>query len=291
MKKIMLICFIILLNNTYSYITAQTEIPNSNFEDWEVVKNSEGQVLYEELSGSWWGSLNQLRLLGGPVTTTKETDAYHGNFAVRLETKPFGTFSIPGLLSAGYFDTSIPNFMEGRAFTGKPNILKGYYKFNPVNNDSASIYIGVFKFNNEKNELEVIGEGSKVLYEPMAEYTPFEIQIKYYKDDVIPDSIHLTFVSCAAVKGMNNLQFAKVGTTFIFDNIKIEYTNDVQQINIKENFTVNYKSDSKDIIINSSEITTQADFCLYSLTGTMVNKEEIRSNYVVLSNLNLNDGL
>ncbi|MBI5325325.1 MAG: PCMD domain-containing protein [Ignavibacteriae bacterium] len=132
-------------DSTFTY-TDRLAVPD--FEHWKDIKAENGEFLYEDLIGNWWTTLNKLKLIAGPVTATKSTDSYSGDYSIRLETMSYGSFIITGLLMTGVFDPSMPSYViQGKPFTVKPKKFSGYFKYFPANNDSCSIYIGIYKFN------------------------------------------------------------------------------------------------------------------------------------------------
>ena len=167
--------------------TAQTQITNGDFEDWE----EDFTTLFEEPGGDFWATLNPLLLLGGPETVTKDADAHSGSYAARLETKSFGTLIISGLLVSGEFITSDPFIIQGQPFTEMPERFTGYYKYSPVNGDSAIILSRLVKYNSTTDTFDLVAEASLSVRDEVSDYEMFDLEFDYLMPGVEPDSIIL----------------------------------------------------------------------------------------------------
>lgn len=220
--KTLIIPFILLSSS----LSAQFAIPSGGFEQWET--KSQGDASFMTPAGGWWASLNTLRWLGGPVTAEPTTDAHSGNYALKLETKLWGEeLIIPGVMGSGYFDTKAPmgeNLILGRDFSGGlPAKLTGYYKFTPVNNDSAAIYAGFYQYKSETGRRDTIATAELMLKEKINEYRSFSIDINLKSPemaDLQADTIEIVLVSSlggADFKG-------SAGTTLYIDDLAFDYT-------------------------------------------------------------------
>lgn len=195
-------------------------LSDGNFENWILV--TQGNSNFEEPAGGWWTSLNTLNLLGAPITTTKSTDRYEGNYSVKLETKAWGTdFILPGLLASGYFDTSAPigeNVRQGKPFDKRPLSAMGYYKYLSIDNDSAGIYFALTKYNSNLQKRDTIAEAHTAYYQSSQGFELFNLTFNYV-DTLKPDTIIVVFTSSLGGK-----QFiGNVGSTLWIDNVKLVY--------------------------------------------------------------------
>lgn len=122
MKKLLTIPFIL----TILFTKAQN-IHNQSFENWSIES-------YDTLDG--YTTLNQLNLMYFNTTTAnKSTDAFQGNYSIRLETKTNGIDTMYGQFSTGPLGTS------GVPYSQNPDSLVGYYKCNVQPGDTAGILI------------------------------------------------------------------------------------------------------------------------------------------------------
>jgi len=228
MKKYILFVIILLLAVP---AFSQQELPNSGFEEWTEVLNSKNEVMFEAITGEFWDSLNKLRLLGGPVTMEKTDDAHSGNYAVRLETKAFGTFKITGLIISGFFDSKADpgkNMMEGKPFTGMPGKLTSYIKSSPKNGDSSAIYINLTRWNDNKRD--TIAEASIAIGREISEYERFDLLLDYYLQGVQPDTIKVTFLSSVGGRNFTGGEGTQpqLGSAMYVDDVYLEYPSGVK---------------------------------------------------------------
>jgi hypothetical protein len=202
--------------------------PNFDFEEWTKKYNDKDELMYEEPLGGFWTSLNRLRLLGGPVTTERTTESYHGKYAARLETKLFGSFIITGMLLSGEFDpvkySDKANFVnEGQPFFERVADFRGFYKYFGIDNDSASVYIGLTKYNKQLNKKDTIAEASEILSN-CNEYKMFDLKLNYYKD-IQPDTIKIAIISSAGGRNFGDSSTARVGSVLFIDELSLELLN------------------------------------------------------------------
>jgi len=144
-------------------------IPNSDFEVWE-------ESSYQEPVNWVTGNLFAY-LFGGDTCATPTEDAHSGSHAIRIESVEDNMPSEGGLtpIVVGFaipystsfnFSESLPTFDVGF----NPSALTGYYKFEPLEDDTALIYINLI--DDEENTYEM---GWLLLPENV--YTPFEVPL------------------------------------------------------------------------------------------------------------------
>lgn len=196
------------------------QLVEGDFENWTVV--TQGHISFLRPGGDWWDGLNYLSVIGGPITVERTSDAFSGNYALKLETKLWGDeLSIPGILASGHFDPNLPvgeNLVIGKPFTKKPKSFEGYYKYFPANNDTMVIFLALTKYNVNLKVRDTIARGEFTNNIPKDIYTPFSIPINYLVDQN-PDSIHvilLTSVSGKEFKG-------HPGSVLIIDKLSLKY--------------------------------------------------------------------
>lgn len=188
--------------------SAQT-ISDPDFENWTLKGISPN--IWEDPSSSFWGTLNELVGLDGsvggpgPVTCEKVTDAFHGFSAAKITSKQFWTTFIPGLLGTSTLDIPGSTIHLGRPWTLRPDRFSGYYKYAPVNGDSAAIVIMMSKWNPALNAKDTLGFGKMQITATVSTYTPFDVNVNWYDTITQPDSITLLCVSSAGFN-MQNLQ-------------------------------------------------------------------------------------
>lgn len=225
MKKL----YILILSFMAASAMGQTQIPGAGFNNW--TPNSTNT--YYEPAGDWWTTLNTLVSLGAPVTVSPTTDAHSGEYAAKLETKLWGSFLISGLLASGNFVMVEPYIQNGRPYTETPSKFTGWYKYSPVNGDSAGIGAILTKYNTGTGQKDTLATAIKAITNEAQAYTQFEIDFDYKMTGMDPDTIIIVFTSSG--DGANFL--GEVGSTLIIDDILLEYPSGLQE-SLSPEFTI-----------------------------------------------------
>jgi hypothetical protein len=245
-------------------VSSQTQIPEGGFENW--TPNSSGT--YSEPSGNWWTTLNPLASVGAPVTTAPTSDAHSGELAARLETVQWGDFLISGLLSSGEFVFEEPFIKQGRPFSDKPSKFKGWYKYTPVQGDSAGIGAILTRYNTSTQQKDTIADAVIAVSSNITSYTEFVIDFEYTIPDLTPDTIIVVFTSSGDA---SNLQ-GQDGSVLIIDDIILEYATGLQD-NLMPELSLNaFPSPANDRItleVNSFQ-PEDLVFNIYSMDGRLV---------------------
>lgn len=204
-------------------IKAQT-IPNGDFETWQTKNGPAGQ--YEGPAGNWFTS-DELDC--NPLTALKSTDAYSGTYSIKLET---GSCQLAGGEHEGFAVTAFP-------CNARPVYLKGWYKSERTNNDTAEIVISLRKWNNQLGSRQKVGEATLKLYNNINAYASFSLPINYVNGD-LPDSADLMLFSDQASK-------RTLGNKLWIDKLSLE-TNPVSTNNIEVQLTKIYPMPASTII-------------------------------------------
>ncbi|MDE7149282.1 MAG: PCMD domain-containing protein [Bacteroidales bacterium] len=197
MKKTLVLLTALL---TVSLAWAQT-LPDGGFEEWKTGKTHEGTT-YDDLANPFWQTLNVLSTLPpemgtGPVVVFKE-QGQHG-YCPKMESNELTlgekTIFLPGVVGAITVIIDKQTAQFGRPYTGRPEALKGVMRYKPVNNDSAAIFVEVYK-TSESGQRQMITRNEVIYKESVADWTEFNIPLDYLSDET-PDSICVLFVSSA----------------------------------------------------------------------------------------------
>jgi hypothetical protein len=156
---------------------AQTTIPNGDFENWT-----------DEYHIPYWDGMNYDGNFLHIHTFSQTTDSHSGIYAAQVETIYDPLFGvIPGFAFTGTIEVdpaSLSYTLEmGIAVEGRPYHLKGFYKYNPVNNDTMVIVAGMFKWNEAEQDLDSIGGGIFFTSQTTTGYTSFDLPIQYFTED------------------------------------------------------------------------------------------------------------
>lgn len=234
MKKT--IVFLVALSFFAGKAMAQNEVlPDGKFEYWKQVKLYDSEETYDDLSNPFWESLNILATLPpdmftGPVTLFKDKgrSGAEGDFAPKMRSDflKFGEdkeIFLPGVVGAITVLIDDQTAVFGRPFTSRPTAIKGYMKYDPVDNDSASIFVELYKYDEELGARHPIGNVKRIFKEKVEDWTPFELPINYYSDDT-PDTVTVLFVSSAGYdfKDLFNCK-GQIGSTLWVDDVEFVY--------------------------------------------------------------------
>ncbi len=213
-------------------------LPDGKFEQWEQGKLYGDAGTYDDLAHPFWTSLNILAtlppdLFTGPVTLFKDKgrSGADDDFAPKLVSDflHFGAdkeIFLPGVVGAMTVLIDEQTATFGRPFRSRPTALKGYMKYLPVNGDSASIFVKVYKYNEEGGKRVTIGQVEQIFHDSVKDWTAFELPIEYHAD-MEPDSITVLFVSSAGYD-FDDLFNCKgqVGSTLWVDDVEFVYEGD-----------------------------------------------------------------
>jgi len=136
-KEIYLIFLVISMAVT---LNAQNTIPNGGFENWS--------ILYYDQPTTYPVSSNieSMQIMKVP-NVVKTTDAYHGQYAVKVSTFASASGNTVGGWFANASQTTNGDptgWIGGMAYNQMPTGIRGYYKYNVATNDSALVGL-VFK--------------------------------------------------------------------------------------------------------------------------------------------------
>ena len=166
-------------------------IPNGSFENW----TSQAGGIYQDPTG--WGTYNFASITGtAPATATKVAGINSGTFAVKLETaiEDFNNDSeddtLLGTTFLGDLNFLAGTFVDGAAFTARPDSLIAWYKYAPATGDDMGIRLTLSKWNPATQTRDEIATAEYI--DPMAvtNYTRKAIAL-VYSSTLIPDTLSL----------------------------------------------------------------------------------------------------
>lgn len=167
-------------------------IPNNGFENWETF-SATGTM--EPLP--WITSNIQGAVSGIAANVSRSTDAYKGNYSMRLETV--------AELGGGPFIGAATLYSE---LNGKPQQLRGYYKGSILGNDDAGIAIFI------KSNSVLVGAGDIEFDGSQDDFTFFELDIEYFLP-MEPDTMSIIILNAVNAIGT-------VGTTIYLDDLSFD---------------------------------------------------------------------
>ena len=181
------------------------QIPNHDFETVEVesVEVPEGWTTVDIFT----------RILDGPSSTTKSSDAFEGDYSLRLETIAYGDTASPdtlGFITNGTFGDDGPS--EGQAYTGPmpPTNLAGFYKYEPVGTDTAGALVIYTKYDTANQVRDTLAL-AVIQLAPVDTFDYFEITVDTFSFTQMPDTFMVAFVSSSFNDSTFTLSQGEVG--------------------------------------------------------------------------------
>lgn len=254
MKSIITILTILF---TTSLLSAQCDnqdpitVDNSGLENWDE------ETFYDNPSGDFWDTANRtLDLVLGtiPASVERTSDAHSGNYAAKIITRTWFGQLASGTLFAGFFDSSVvltdpDNSVKfGKPFTERPDEFSYWYKYEPVQGDSAEAYSYLTRWNGSSRD--TIASAYTKIYDAKNVYTLAEIPFVYnnnFTED--PDSITIVFASSSR----GDIFQGQEGNTLFVDDISLYYcvTSSYQPLMSENNVTV-YPNPTTTELVNFS---------------------------------------
>lgn len=163
------------------------DIPNAGMESWENFGNYENPE-------NWDTPNEEISFFNVSVVTKESLIVHSGNYAAKLQNEDvFAIGTIPGFMTLGDFsvDTQTGEFIieGGVPYTDRPSSLKGYFQYDPQNNEEC--VIGAFLFRrDEQNNVDTIGAGVFMTGENTGNWTEFSAPITYFSSEQ-PDTLNI----------------------------------------------------------------------------------------------------
>lgn len=273
--KNLIIPFIFILFTVVSY---GQMIPNSEFNNW----TPHGS--YDDPDG--WNTPNPFMSQVNEATVFKSNDAYSGSFSARLETRNLlGFTDAPGLLTLAdiFVDLLSLEYSISGGLPLNENVQKltGMYKYEGVDNDSATILIYNFKRDNE-GEIDTIGYGFGYLHDA-SEWTPFTVEMGYLNSH-IPDTFNVIILSSG--------QVFHAGSVLLVDSIAIETNTGIfnlsqnhLEVNIYPNPTTEFVYFETNIAENNRILT------IFDISGKLISSHDFHTKKIQVATSNLPRGI
>jgi hypothetical protein len=282
-----------------TFFSAQAQIPNPGFENWTVGGASNQ---YEDpdnwgISNFFYEGLDDLAGTSTPTSIVKDSPGHTGSYGVKMQ-NVVGTFpgfgvvdTLPGFTVSYTVDID-NNQLDGFVWNTRSAALTGYYKFHQggtgvyPNIDTASIAVGLFKWNTTTLQSDSIGGGYLEIHIDQAGYASFSVPIYYLDGSSVPDSAIIFMTSSDAAKsfpntylivddvafsgiatGVNNAAFPAGKAPYAFPNPAKD------QINIGNVPTESTRIEVRDftgrVVLTSTAVSNQTSFNLNGLKEGM----------------------
>lgn len=278
-------------------LNAQTNIPNGDVESWNTYNDVMGMP-YDDLGPDADRSKNFLRtlnaILEAPLTQQSAykvsgTGAYSGNSIVVATSLVAGAILVPGYLGTGDVDIAAATIYLGRPFTNRPSAMKGVYKYEPVNGDSAAFYCSFSKYDALNQTSATIGEGNLVVTNTVTDWTPFQVPVNFSSSDA-PDSVNIIIASSAGYD-LVNLQgsVGQVGSALYLDDVSFDFPASLDPYS--EVSAQIFPNPSSDLIqVRLEQAQEKLRLKLYSVSGNQVLEVQGNGNEISASVAGLPSG-
>jgi hypothetical protein len=281
----------------YSVTSLCQQVPNGGLELWDTVATP---FLIDWLYN---GSYASLPCAPFPVSVERTNDANSGNWAARMEAKfCMDDLGVPkvyiGFITVGNH-ILYPELGYGIYYSGKPDYLNFYYKFNRVGSDTGFARIILREYDGTGYG-PIIGEGKALIINDTNNYTYISVPIDYYSMDT-PGVLQIIFATSKTMADQQFIQFvtnpgigAEIGTVIWVDDISISGgTLDTPQFIDLNDFQI-YPNPTNDNSIIKFNNLDKGDYSLqlYNAQGKSVKYlNNISSQEIILKKENLNSGM
>jgi hypothetical protein len=190
--------------DNFQFAGTTLPFPNGGFEDWAMISS-------EEPDG--WTTLNYLTNTSGPPYATRTNESYSGSWAIRISNTPSFVGETIGYLTNGNFIGF--DWAGGMPVDQNPQKISGYYKYDPVGNDSAQagIFSSVF---DPTGDSSVVLDYQLVQLPAASDYTYFEVMLDY-NGALIADTLNISFSAGLFGTVMNP------GSVLLLDELAVDY--------------------------------------------------------------------
>jgi hypothetical protein len=232
-----------------SSINAQ-EIPNGDFEEWEIL-----QGVNAEFPTGWVTSSFAGVAAGLAPNAEKTTDSEQGTYALKLTT-------ING------FDPDEP-LVGGAFFDGPlgstPTELRGYYKSSIIGNDTASIGVSIVSGG------DLIGTVTIEFEANQSSYTYFSAQIDYLVPNPTAEWFYLEIYS--------SVEFGNIGSTLFIDGLSFDGSTATNNFNTKElGLVIGPNPVSEVLKISVDNFSDNMDLTIYDVHGRAIEARQFRQS-------------
>ena len=181
--------------------------PNGGFEDWTYFTSEEPDN---------WQSTNIFTMPGSGISVSKTSDSHSGFFAAQIESRQTNWNDTIAFITNGSIWEGGP--VGGMPVDDIPEKLSGYYKYDPVGADSATVSLALYHFNTNMGSSELIDKAT-IRLPAATTYTYFELPVDYYSLPE-PDTVNISF-------GSGNFEqpgaMLGLGSTLLVDDLEITY--------------------------------------------------------------------
>lgn len=257
--------FMLLLSCYFYQATAQNEIPNPGFEDWE----NGGTFFNSYQNPQGWGTLNSATSLLGVETVKRTTNSQFvrsGNAAIKLETFYINLLNRPaqGICVTGNINIDTEEIEGGLSYNLRPDNFSGWYQYYPAGADTGQAAAILTKWNSVLQQRDTIAIAGKWFLGQTDVYQQFDEPFEYWSEES-PDTLMVILVSSSQFEPV-------VGSVMYIDDLNLNFTTLVQNPVSKSNIFV-YPIPALDFI--HFEFSENGIFEIFALNGNMVSSGSV----------------
>jgi hypothetical protein len=274
----------ILIPLFFLQVSAQNDIPNKDFEQWDDF------ITYED--PTYWDTPNAETGLVNIFEVTRDTiDVYQGLYSARLETKNVLSIAIvPGILTLGDFTANFVthefSVAGGTPFSVRPTKLTGQYQYAPQGGDACVFAIALTKFNEATSQHDTIGGGSLTVTTATTDWTAFEVPV-YYLSEEIPDTMNIVIFSSPPVG-------AVAGSVLLVDALDLDFGVGIDDPSFSRNIRL-FMDPARDQLLIQFNFESKKDVSLkvYNVCGQVLfsDQQKVANNQQTINMENYPDGL
>ena len=299
MKRIQVTGLIVLL--VTGMATAQNQLENSGFEQWEDISAAEGDTIREPVD---WSSLKTSDIPAlsavAPVVCKRSSDAHSGKYSVELTSYEVFSIVANGVVTTGrihpdlnidlaYIYTDTLDDQWNTPFNARPDSITGWYKYTPQGDDNLEVQVILHR-----------GFGKQ----PDADSTDYWIGVAKYKSpqsagsEWIRFSAPFTYLSDGSPKyvlvilNSGNGYSPVEGSIALFDDLEMIYNSSQTSLDRQKQqagfiFAVDYQH----LVIRGIEHANFQTIKIHDLTGKLVWAGTVASDQIDISSANLRKGI
>lgn len=269
-------------------LAQQPALDNGNLESWTQFTGTNESYwepgLGNDRTTHFLRTLNRLAdeafPLTGPVTTIRETsDVHGGTYAAKMVSNVLASFFLPGFVGTGDLDITEQTIHLGRQFNGRPEKFQGWYKYTPVNGDSAEFRVWFTRYDALTMQSIKIGEGSQKIKSAVNTYSMFDVNINY-SDAGTPDTVVIFCTGSAGYDLVNLLSSTgEPGSTLWADDLSFVYPAGINEDELaNQNVKVYPTIVSDGLNVETSLNNSQMKVRIYDMNGKVIISENMASS-------------
>ncbi len=255
------------------------DIPNKDMENWVVagaiIIGTDTIPYYNPTD---WSTPNLYTGLAGKIVVEPDDNAYSGEKCAKLTSKNMELFPIiaPGCITLGKFQINMQTMsgeiIGGIDFNGKPTKLKGYFKYQPADIDTAQAYLYLTRWDADNNVTITLGYAYFEVVTAVEEWTEFEAIVEYFFPEDTPDTMNVVIMSSVLLGGND-------GSVMYVDDLSIELESGIDYDLMPEVRVNVYPNPATDIIyFEFARRIDQGRMIFYNTVGAHLKDIEVNES-------------